>query len=159
MTGYYDSDWAFSDESRPSTTGYCFTLNKYCSAISWKSRQQPTVSLSSTEAEYMGLTQEALYLKQRCKEIDPKFVITEPIIIYEDNQGAIALVENPVHHQRTKHIDIRFHFIIDQVTNGCIKVQHLQTKEMIADCLTKPVGRTKLEYCNNVLFGNMVGKV
>ena len=94
----------------------------------------------------MGLsayTQEALYLKQLCKEIDPTFVITELIIIYEDNQGAIALVENPVHHQRTKHIDIRFHFIRDQVTNGCIKVQYLQTKEMIADCLTKPVGRTK----------------
>ena len=64
-----------------------------------------------------------------------------------------------MHHQRTKHIDIRFHFIRDQVTNGCIKVQYLQTKEMIADCLTKPVGGTKLEYCNNVLFGNMVGKV
>ena len=162
LTGYCDSDWASSDESRRSTTGYCFTMNKYGSAISWKSRRQPTVALSSTEAEYMGLsacTQEALYLKQLCKEIDLTFVITEPIIIYEDNQGAIALVENPVHHQRTKHIDIRFHFIRDQVTNGCIKVQYLQTKEMIADCLTKPVGRTKLEYCNNVLFGNMVGKV
>ena len=161
LTGYCDSDWASSDESRRSTTGYCFTVNKYGSAISWKSMRQPTVALSSTEAEYMGLsacTQEALYLKQLCKEIDPTFVITEPIIIYEDNQCAIALVENPVHHQRTKHIDIRFHFIRDQVTNSCINVQYLQTKEMIADCLTKPVGRTKLEYCNNVLFGNIVGK-
>ena len=102
-------------------------MNKYCNAISWKSSRQHTVALSSTEAEYMGLsacTQEALYLKQLCKEIDPKFVITEPIIIYEDNQGTIALVENPVHHQRTKHIEIIFHFIRDQVTNGCIKVQY-----------------------------------
>ena len=70
-------------------------MNKYGSAISWKSRRQPTVALSSTEVEYMGLsacTQEALYLKQLCKEIDPTFVITVPKIIYEDNQGAIALI-------------------------------------------------------------------
>ena len=124
MTGYCDSDWASSDESRRSTTGNCFTMNKYGSTISWKSRRQPTVALSSTEAEYSGLlacTQEALYLKQLCKEIDPK-LITEPIIIYEDNQCAIALVENSVHHQHTNPIDIRFHFIRDQVTNGCIQV-------------------------------------
>ena len=157
LTGYCESDWASSDESRRSTTGY-----KYGSAISWKSRQQPTVTLSSTETEYIGLsacTREALYLKQLCKEMDPKFVIPETIFIYEYDHGAIALVENTVHHQRTKHIDIRFHFIRNQVTNGCIEVQYLQTNEMIADCLTKPVGRTKLEYCNNVLFGNMVGKL
>ena len=132
LTGYCDSDWASSDESRRSTTCYCFTMHKYGSAISWKSRRQPTVALSSTEADYMGLsacTQEALYLTHLCKEIDPKFVITEPILIYEVNQGAIALVENPVHHQRTKHIDIRFHFIRDQVTYGCTRVSIYRIKK------------------------------
>ena len=66
LTGYCESDWTSFDESRRSTPGYCFTMNTYGSAISWKSRQQATVALSSTEAEYMGLsacTQEALYLK------------------------------------------------------------------------------------------------
>ena len=69
LTGYCYSDWASSDESRRNTTGYCFTMNKYGCAISWKSGRQPTVALSSTEAKYMGLsacTLEALYLKQLC---------------------------------------------------------------------------------------------
>ena len=72
--------------------------------------------------------------------------------MYEDNQGAIALIENPVHHQRTKHIDIRYHFIREQVINDCIDVEYLQTDLMVADCLTKPVGRIKLEYCIGTLF-------
>ena len=141
--------------ARRSTTGYCFNLNKIGGAISWKSRRQPTVALSSTEAEYMGLsaaTQEALYLKQLLNDIDPQFKIKIPIVVYEDNQGAIALIENPVHNQRTKHIDIRYHFIREQVINDCIDVEYLQTDLMVADCLTKPVGRIKSEYCIGILF-------
>ena len=158
LTGYCDSDWGSSidpEGARRSTTGYCFNLNKIGGAISWKSRRQPTVALSSTEAEYMGLsaaTQEALYLKQLLNNIDPQFKIKIPIVVYEDNQGAIALIENPVHHQRTKHIDIRYHLIREQVINDCIDVEYLQTDLMVADCLTKPVGRIKLEYCIGTMF-------
>ena len=67
-------------------------------------------------------TAEALYLKQLLKYIDPNFNCLKPVIIYEYNQGAIALVNNPVHHQRTKHIDIRYHFIREQVIEKCIEV-------------------------------------
>ena len=74
------------------------------------------------------------------------------IAVYEDNQGAIALIENPVHHQRTKHIDIRYHLIREQVIIYCTYVEYLQTDLMVADCLTKPVGRIKLEYCIGTLF-------
>ena len=156
LTGYCDSDWGSSidpEGARRSTTGYCFNLNKIGGSISWKSSRQPIVALSSTEAEYMGLsaaTQEALYLKQLLNDIDPQFKI--PIVVYEDNQGAIALIENPVHHQRTKHIDIRYHFIREQVINDCIDVEYLQTDLMVADYLTKPVGRIKLEYCIGILY-------
>ena len=84
-----------------------------------KSRKQLTVALSSCEAEYMALasaTQEALYLKQLLTEIDPQFDKTKVITLFEDNQGTIALVNNPVYHQRTKHIDIRYHFIREQLS-------------------------------------------
>ena len=115
--------------------------------IQRKSRRQRTVALSSTEAEYMGLsaaTQDALYLKQLLNDIDPHFKIKIPIVVYEDNQGTIALIENLVHHQRTKHIYIRNHFIREQVINYCNDVEYLQTDLMVADCSTKPVGRIKL---------------
>ena len=118
LIGYCDSDWASSVDakgSRRSVTGYCFHLSKSSAALSLKSRKQPTVALSSCEAEYMALasaTQEALYLKQLLTEIDPQFDKTKVITLFEDNQGTIALVNNPVYHQRTKHIDIRYHFII-----------------------------------------------
>ena len=124
-------------------------------AISWKTRRQPTVALSSTEAEYMALsaaTQEALYLKNLVIEFDQN--LSEHCInIHEDNQGALALVDNHVHHNITKHIDIRYHFIREQVQCNCIKIVYLQTNLMIADCLTKPVGRNKLDFCKNVLLG------
>ena len=71
---------------------------------------------------------------------------------YEDNQGAIALINNPVHHQRTKHVDIKYYFIREKVINGIINVVYLQTDGMIADCLTRPTGRIKLEFSNTILF-------
>ena len=137
-------------------TGYCFTLNDTGCAVSWKSKRQQTVALSSTEAEYMGLaaaTQEALFLKNLMIELDPMYDCHNPIIIFEDNQSAISLAENQIHHARTKHIDCKYHFIREQVLCKCITVQYLETSKMIADSLTKPVGRVKLNLCNSIQFG------
>ena len=89
--------------------------------------RQPTVSLSSTEAEYVVLsaaTQEALYLKELVSEFDQN-MSEYYITIHEDNHGAIALVDNPVHHNRTKHIDIRYHCIREQVQCNCRKIVNL----------------------------------
>ena len=95
----------------------------------------------STEVEYMGLaaaTQEALFLKNLMIELDPKYDCNNPIIIFEDNQSAISLAENQIHHARTKHIDCKYHFIREQVLCKCITVQYLETSKMIADSLTTP---------------------
>ena len=110
LVGYSDSDWAGDIDTRRSTTGFVFMLSG--GAISWSTRLQPTVAMSSTEAEYMAAcatVQEAVYLRTLLSSISVQ--VPGPTTIYEDNQGCIALDSNPVHHKRTKHIDVRYHFV------------------------------------------------
>ena len=121
-----------------------------------ESRKQPTVALSTTKAEYIALAsavQELLYLKQLISDFN--YNVKDAPTIYEDNQGAIALIKNPVYHSRTKHIDIKTHFVRESVLAHRISVEYLQTSDMVADCLTKPVSRAKMESCCSVLFGNV----
>jgi len=153
LTGYSDASWGSSDE-RKSITGYCFSLNKNGPLISWKSRKQPTVALSSCEAEYMALaatTQESLFLTQLLHDID-RDCQYEPVTIFDDNQGAIALVENPVHHQRSKHIDIKYHFVRTEFSQDKINVVHLRSEDMVADIFTKSVSRHQLDKFKDFLF-------
>ena len=136
LTGYCDADWGGDTDSRKSITGYIFKLGG--GVITWRARKQPTVALSTAEAEYMSLseaTQEAIYLRQLLNELG--YRQTEPTIIYIDNQSAIKIAENPVQHQRTKHIDIKHHFIRSSVEKKDIVLQYLPTNEMPADILTK----------------------
>lgn len=146
--GYCDADWASSEDDRRSCTGYVFTFQG--GSISWNSRRQPTVALSTTEAEYMSLTsciQEGLWLKQFQEELWP-CLKTEPLVIYCDNQSCIKLSGTDGYHSRTKHIDVRHHFIRDKISAGLIEVRYIQTGEMVADALTKPTTHSKLEYCS-----------
>lgn len=141
ITAYADSDWGRNEADRRSYTGFVFRLGK--SIVSWESRKQKTVALSSTEAEYMSLSdacKEALFLRKFLQEI---LGITPKVIIYNDNQSAQKLCRNSVFHARTKHIDIRHHFIRENVTNGIIDVEYLCTNDMIADLLTKPLSKEK----------------
>lgn len=111
LKGYSDADWASSTDDRRSISGYCFGLDRTGPLISWKSRKQPTEALSSCEAEYIALAtavQEGLYLTQIVSDICE---VSDPVLILEDNQGTIALSKNPVNRQRSKHIDVRYHFI------------------------------------------------
>ena len=155
LIAFSDSDWASSVEDRRSTTGYCFSLTPQDSAISWKSRNQPTVALSTCEAEYIGLantTQESMYLTQLLNGMDNSaYTCTK---IYGDNQGAIAMSRNPVNRLRSKHIDIKYHFIRDALSEGRIHVEYFPTEDMIADILTKPVSTVNIVKFKSCMFGN-----
>ena len=135
--GFSDSDWGGDLDDRKSTSGYIFKIGG--NTVTWRSKKQSTVALSTAEAEYIALAsaaQEALWLKQLSTELTGKDP-AEPTVIFEDNQSAIAMTRNPRFHGRSKHVGIKYHFVRDKVTEGAIKVKYCPTTEMIADVLTK----------------------
>ncbi|THG94602.1 hypothetical protein EW026_g6901 [Hermanssonia centrifuga] len=135
LTGYCDSD-GMSRPDRHPIAAYVFTIG---GAISWSSKRQDIVCLSTTEAEYIALThaaKEAIWLYHLLDEVFPeRFKL--PITVYSDNQGAIALSKDDRFHTRTKHIDIRFHFVRQYVEDGTLNITYLPTDRMLADALTK----------------------
>ena len=111
-------------------------------AITWRSKKQPCVALSTAEAEYIALAsaaQEAIWMRQLLADVrnHPR----EPTRIFEDNQSAICMARNPQFHGRAKHIGIKYHFIREQVEKGTVELQYCPTEEMIADMLTKGLSR------------------
>ena len=150
--GYSDSDWGASNSDRRSTTGYYFALNSAGPPISWKSRKQPTVALSSCEAEYMALsasTQEAMYLITVMKD----YLISSKPVIHSDSQSALSLIQNPIDHNRTKHIDIRFHFVREKYAGGLIDIRYIPREENVADLMTKAASKPYLNNFHVQLFG------
>ncbi len=142
LTGYSDADWAGDVNDRRSTSGYCFMLSG--AAISWKSRKQSCVALSTAEAEYVALasaTQEATWIRRLL--VDLKYCGSEPTVIFEDNQSAICIGQNPQYHSKTKHIDIKYHFVRQQLSNKTIALQYCSTNDMIADVFTKSLSFDK----------------
>lgn len=136
VVGYSDADWAGDINDRKSTSGYVFM--KSDAAITWRSKKQTCVALSTAEAEYVALssaTQEAVWLRKLTSELS--YSADEPTIIFEDNQSAIAISRNPQFHGRTKHIDIKYHYVRDQITQKSIDLVYCPTGEMIADLFTK----------------------
>ena len=130
-------------------SGYCFKLCDSGSLISWKCKKQSTVALSTCEAEYIALTyavQEANFLGQLLS--DMLCVDVKAVHLYVDNQGAIELTKNLVYHQRTKHIDIKYHFISSKVDEKSIILHYIPTVENVADMFTKPVSKAKLRSFN-----------
>ena len=139
--GYTDADWG-AGENRKSIGGYVFHING--AAVSWASKKQPSVALSSTEAEYMALTQgvkESLWLQQLLHDLGALKHQREIQQIECDNQGAIALTKNPEYHARTKHVDIQFHFSRQHVETNSVELSYYPTYEMTADIFTKPLPR------------------
>ena len=144
LIGYSDSDWAGCIESRKSTSGLVFRVGS--STISWSSKKQSVVALSSTEAEYIALcsaAQETVWLRKLFADVD--MAQPEPTTVYEDNQGAICLSKNPTNHSRTKHIDVKYHYIRGMVETGIMKVDYVSTGDMVADTLTKALPRPSFE--------------
>ncbi|CAB4003970.1 Hypothetical predicted protein [Paramuricea clavata] len=145
VEGYSDADWASDSDDRRSTSGNVFVMSG--GAISWASKKQPTVALSTSESEYIALcfaTQEAVWLRQLMKDLQME--CTTATTIYEDNQGDIAMSRNPVLHKRTKHIDIKYNFVREKTQDETIELKYCPTNEMVADILTKPLSKGQFEY-------------
>ena len=146
IIGYSDSDWGSSPD-RKSYSGYCFQLSNDNSFISWKAKKQPTIALSTCKAEYIAANfavKEGLFIRQLLSDLKyPKMQISLNI----DNKGAIDLSRNPVHHERSKHIDIRYHFIRQKVEDETLELFKVASKDNYADLYTKPATR-----CNIHMF-------
>jgi hypothetical protein len=144
LIGYCDADYAGDLDTRRSTTGYVFLLNG--GAISWQSKLQPTVAVSTAEAEYMAATaavKEALWLRKLFASLG----FTTSIRIFADNQSAIKLLRNPISSLRSKHIDIVHHFARERVMRGEVSFSYIQTSEQVADILTKALPSARHHQC------------
>lgn len=150
LHGYTDSDWANDKNDRKSVSGYVFKI--FGNTVSWGSRKQATVSLSSTEAEYIALAQgicEAKWLRSLLVELG--FVMDQPILIFEDNQSCIKVAEEPRAHKRVKHIDVKYHFIREAIGNGEVQLKYKQSGEQLADVMTKQLSRVLfMKHCQNL---------
>lgn len=136
LHGYCDADWAGDTNDRRSTTGYVFFVGM--GAISWNCKRQPTIARSTMEAEYMAASHgamEAIWLRLLLEDIG--LVQLEATPLRCDNQGCLAFAKNPKNHARTKHIDIQHHFIREKIEMGVIDMMYCETKDMLADLLTK----------------------
>ena len=145
LHGYVDSDMAGDVDGRKSTTGYVFTLGS--AAVSWVSRLQKIVALSTTEAEYVAATEackEMVWLQSFMRELGKE---QSNCTIYSDSQSAIHLAKNSAFHARTKHIDIRYHFIRSLLDEGLISLDKIHTSQNPADMFTKVVTIEKLKLC------------
>lgn len=142
LIGYADANWAEDRNTRKSNSGYAFFYNG--GLINWSCRKQTCVSLSSTEAEFVALSdacQEAIWLQRLLEDMHQRIVF--PTTIYEDNQSCLKLIKEERLSNRTKHIDTKFHFVKDYVDKGIIECKYCPTEEMIADLFTKPLSAVK----------------
>jgi hypothetical protein len=139
LAGYTDSDWAGCATDRKSTSGYYFGLGSRL--VSQFSRKQKSVALSSAKTEYMADSCEAIWLRKMLVGLFGQKM--PPTVINCDNQSCMKLSENQIFHDRSKHTEIRYHFIRDWVQRGAVQLQDISTDEQIADILTKALPRGK----------------
>ncbi|GKE37835.1 retrovirus-related pol polyprotein from transposon TNT 1-94 [Tanacetum coccineum] len=141
---YADSDHAGDYVDRKSTSGVCMFMG--CCLTSWFSKKQTTLAISTTEAEYVSarkVCQQALWMKQALVDYGVRL---DDIPIMCDNKGAIDLSKNPVQHSRTKHIEIRHHFLRDNIQKGNIFIEKVSSEDNIDDILTKQLKRDPFNY-------------
>lgn len=144
FAGFTDADFAGDLDTRHSTSGYVFTING--AAVSWGSKKQSMVALSTTEAEYMAMcfaAKEAMWLRQLLRDLG--YDMSQPTVIWADNQTSIGMVEQPAVRQRTKHIDVQYHYARERVEAGDLKVNYVNTQDNAADLFTKALTKDKTQ--------------
>jgi hypothetical protein len=150
LTCFSDSDHGGDVDDRKSTTGVLFYLGT--NPVSWSSQKQKAVAISSCEAEYMAATSGACQgiwlarLLAKMQNLEPKTVKLKV-----DNQSAISLCKNPVYHERTKHIDIKYHFVREKVEAGKVDVSYVRTEDQLTDILTKSHRRVRFQKLRNAI--------
>ena len=145
LTGYFDSDWAENLDDIKSTSGYVFNIGT--GVVSWSSKKQPTISLSSIEAKYKALcnaTCEVVWLRRILEYIGNKQI--GPTILKCDNQSSIKLTHDSIYHARTKHIEIQHHFVREKIHSKEIDLIYCNTTDNVAAIFTKPQPYWKDEF-------------
>ena len=143
--GYCDSDFVGDLDKRRSTTDYVFTLGR--GSISWRSILQSTIALSTMEAEYIIVTEavkEVIWLRGLLSDLR---VIQKNIEVFCDNQSAIFLAKNPTYHARTKHIDVKYHYVREVIKGSDVLLKKMDTKDNPSDILTNVIFGVKFQYC------------
>lgn len=138
LLAFTDSDYAGDVEDRKSTSGYVFMMNG--GAVAWSSKKQPIVTLSTTEAEFVAAAAcacQAVWMRRVLKELS--HLQEGSTMVMCDNSSTIKLSNNPILHGRSKHIDVRFHFLRDLTKEGIVKLVYCGTRNQIADLMTKPL--------------------
>ena len=136
LLGFSNANWAGCLDSRRFISGYCFILG--ASLISWRAKKQHTVSRYSSEAEYRALSTAACELQWLLYLIhDLHITCTRPPVPYCDNQSALHIAANPVFHERTKHLEINYHFVHNKIQEGVLRLLPISSKEQLADFFTK----------------------
>jgi hypothetical protein len=142
--GFVDAEWARDLDRRRSISGYVFNL--FGGAISWMSKRQVVVALSTTKSEYMAAThasKEEVWLQILCLGIG---LVQEAVRIECDSQSEIFLAKNPAYHSKTKHIDVQYHFVRDMIEEKNVSLMKVETLKNVADSLTKSVSTEKFSW-------------
>ena len=150
LVGYSDSDLAGDSDDQKSTTGFVFFLGD--TAFTWMSKKQPIVTLSTCEAKYIAATtcvSHAIWLRNLLKELNMSQM--EPTEIRVDNKSAISLAKNPMYHDRSKHIDTRYHYIRECITKQDLKLEYVNSQDQIADVFTKTLKKEDFIKLRNTL--------
>lgn len=140
---FVDSDWASDKSDRKSVSGYLFKLNE--NLLMWSTKKQMCVALSTTESELVAMCTaltDGLWLKNLLSDLN---IDMPMLVVYEDNQGCISIIKNPGNNRRVKHIDIKYQFICEKVCNHEIEIKYVDSKNQLADILTK--GLSKHQFC------------
>ena len=144
LMSYSDASWASDSETRRSVSGVCLMMNG--GIVGWRSKKQTLVADSTTYAEYVAAhsgARDVVWLRGlledlRCKQVDPT-------VLYLDNAAAELLITNPILHERTKHVDIKFHYVREKYQEGEIRIQHVPTSDQLADIFTKVLPGCKFD--------------